>query len=186
MPEPGPVAAGALAESPLLEREQELRALDRLVGTGARGDCRRVFIEGTAGIGKSRLIAELWAHGRSRGMRVLSAHGSDLEREFPLGVVRQLFEPLLAATAERERLLVDAAAAAAPVFENVHPDDPGDGDVSLAALHGLYWLIANIVEHPADASAFFDPETWARLRQIKALYDPQDIFKGNHHAPPAS
>ena len=32
-----------------------------------------------------------------------------------------------------------------------------------------------------DASAFFDADTWERLRQVKALYDPQDLFKGNHH-----
>jgi FAD/FMN-containing dehydrogenase len=43
----------------------------------------------------------------------------------------------------------------------------------------------NFVEHPADASAFFDPDTWVRLRQVKALYDPDDLFKGNHHIPPA-
>ena len=43
----------------------------------------------------------------------------------------------------------------------------------------------NFVEEPADTSAFFDAETWARLRQVKALYDPGDLFKGNHHIPPA-
>ena len=43
----------------------------------------------------------------------------------------------------------------------------------------------NFVEEPTDASAFFDPETWDRLRRVKALYDPQDVFKGNHHVPPA-
>jgi FAD/FMN-containing dehydrogenase len=43
----------------------------------------------------------------------------------------------------------------------------------------------NFVEEPTDASAFFDPETWERLRRVKALYDPQDLFKGNHHVPPA-
>jgi DNA-binding CsgD family transcriptional regulator len=75
---------------------------------------------------------------------VLAAHGSDLEREFPFGVVRQLFEPLLVAAAERERLLVDAAAAAGPVFESVHPEAAGGGDVSFAALHGLYWLTVNV------------------------------------------
>jgi hypothetical protein len=32
---------------------------------------------------------------------------------------------------------------------------------------------------------FFDPDTWARLRLAKALYDPTDLFKGNHHIPPA-
>ena len=43
----------------------------------------------------------------------------------------------------------------------------------------------NFVEEPADASAFFDAGTWARLRDVKALYDPGDLFKGNHHVPPA-
>jgi FAD/FMN-containing dehydrogenase len=43
----------------------------------------------------------------------------------------------------------------------------------------------NFVEAPTDASAFFDPETWRRLRAVKAHYDPDDLFKGNHHIPPA-
>jgi hypothetical protein len=44
----------------------------------------------------------------------------------------------------------------------------------------------NFVEEPADASGFFDAETWARLRAVKAAYDPQDLFRGNHHVPPAA
>ena len=28
--------------------------------------------------------------------------------------------------------------------------------------------------------------TWARLREVKAVYDPADLFKGNHHVPPAA
>jgi FAD/FMN-containing dehydrogenase len=47
---------------------------------------------------------------------------------------------------------------------------------------GLY---PNFVEEPADASEFFDAETWARLRRIKAEYDREDLFKANHHVPPA-
>ena len=43
----------------------------------------------------------------------------------------------------------------------------------------------NFVEEAADASSFFDAETWERLREVKALYDPQDLFKGNHYIPPA-
>ena len=43
----------------------------------------------------------------------------------------------------------------------------------------------NFVEEPADASGFFDADTWARLRLVKTLYDPTDLFKGNHHIPPA-
>jgi hypothetical protein len=43
----------------------------------------------------------------------------------------------------------------------------------------------NFVMQPTDASGFFDADTWARLREVKALYDPSDLFKGNHHVPPA-
>ena len=43
----------------------------------------------------------------------------------------------------------------------------------------------NFVEEPADARAFFDADTWERLREVKALYDRQDLFRGNHHIPPA-
>jgi hypothetical protein len=46
-------------------------------------------------------------------------------------------------------------------------------------------VFPSFVEQPADASEFFDPTTWARLRGIKAQYDPDDIFQGNHHVPPA-
>ena len=42
----------------------------------------------------------------------------------------------------------------------------------------------NFVEQPADASSFFDAETWARLRQVKTAYDAGDLFKGNHRVPP--
>ena len=44
----------------------------------------------------------------------------------------------------------------------------------------------NFVEEPADASGFFDAATWARLRDVKALYDPADMFRGNHHVRPAA
>jgi hypothetical protein len=43
----------------------------------------------------------------------------------------------------------------------------------------------NFVEDPSDASAFYDPATWRRLREIKSLYDPGDLFKANHAVPPA-
>jgi hypothetical protein len=43
----------------------------------------------------------------------------------------------------------------------------------------------NFVEEPSDASAFFDPATWARLRAVKTAYDPAEIFVGNHYIPPA-
>ena len=44
----------------------------------------------------------------------------------------------------------------------------------------------NFVEEPADVRGFFDEETWVRLRRVKAAYDPADMFRGNHHVPPAA
>jgi hypothetical protein len=39
---------------------------------------------------------------------------------------------------------------------------------------------SNFVEKPTDASRFFAPEKWARLRAIKTRYDSGDLFAGNH------
>lgn len=144
MTNPGPESGSATEVNPLLERERELSAFDGLLRMGDGERQALALIEGPAGIGKSRLIAELRERARTAGVRVLAAHGSDLEREFPFGVVRQLFEPLLAEPAARERLLDNAAAAARPVFEDLGGDGDGGGDTSFAALNGLYWLTVNL------------------------------------------
>jgi FAD binding domain len=44
----------------------------------------------------------------------------------------------------------------------------------------------NFVEDPADTSSFFDAQTWLSLREVKALYDPSDLFKANHPIPPSA
>jgi hypothetical protein len=51
-------------------------------------------------------------------MRVASARCSELEREFPLGIVRQLLEPVLAGATVKERrtLMVGAAELGARVL----------------------------------------------------------------------
>jgi FAD/FMN-containing dehydrogenase len=69
-----------------------------------------------------------------------------------------------------------------PMREAVHAA-LADVDAALQPYRAGYY--ANFVEEPADAGAFFDPATWARLRAVKAAYDPADVFVGNHHIPPA-
>ncbi|HEX2105157.1 MAG TPA: FAD-binding oxidoreductase [Solirubrobacteraceae bacterium] len=58
-------------------------------------------------------------------------------------------------------------------------------DIDAAVLPHRVGDYPNFVEVPADASSFFAPDVWARLREVKARYDPADLFAGNHHVPPA-
>jgi DNA-binding CsgD family transcriptional regulator/tetratricopeptide (TPR) repeat protein len=129
----------------LLERDTELAAVTSLIAASPEGG-RLLAIEGPPGIGKTALMAAAKAMAQEAGMQVLSGRGSELERSFSYGVVRQLFEPFLASlrTEERAELLTGAAALAAPLFDPVQVAAEPAADSSLATLHGLYWLAANL------------------------------------------
>ena len=121
-----------------------MAALRAVMDAARDGNGRLAVIEGSAGIGKTSLLAEVRAAAESTGLRVLSARGGELEREFAFGIVRQLFEPMVvtASPAEREDLLAGAARLAAPLFGGSALAESA-GDISFAILHGLYWLAAN-------------------------------------------
>src|SRR3954451_5119202 len=110
--------------TPLVEREREIAALAALLAAAPVVEGRVAWIEAPAGIGKSTLLAEARRHAADAGAQVLAARGSELEREFPFGVVRQLFE---AVVADRERTLAGAAAPAAAVLGDA---GMSEGDVS--------------------------------------------------------
>jgi DNA-binding CsgD family transcriptional regulator len=99
-------------------------------------------------MGKTRLVAEARASAEAARFEVLAARGGELEEEFAYGIVRQLFEPLLATATDdlRAELLSGAAGLAAPLFDENQLatvlEDPTDS--SFATLHGLYWLAANL------------------------------------------
>ena len=107
------------------------------------------MLEGPPGIGKTCLVVAAGRHGRELGLTTLSARGSELERDFAYGVVRQLFEaPLVAAPPpERAELIAGAAGHAAALFGVAAAQEDMAGvllDPSFAILHGLYWLCANL------------------------------------------
>ena len=78
-----------------------------------------LLIEGPAGIGKTRLLGDLRAQAITRGFQVLAARGSEIERDFGFGVVRQLLGTTVAALDAdgRARLLGGSDAQAARIFE---------------------------------------------------------------------
>jgi DNA-binding SARP family transcriptional activator/DNA-binding CsgD family transcriptional regulator len=136
--EPAPAAKPLPRSSTLVERDREVALLDQLLADATEGEGRAVLIEGPPGIGKSRLLAEFRRRALADGALVLHARAGELEREFPFGVVRQLFE----AVADPQRLS-GAATAAGVVFASPDHATPS-GDASFAALHGLYWLTLNL------------------------------------------
>lgn len=135
----------------LLERDQELARLESAL-TGAReGRGTFVVLEGPAGIGKTALLAAARTAAANSGMHVLRSRGSELERDFAFGVVRQLFEPVLAGLSELERAdLLQQSSGSGTGLGRVLGDPALDGefrsdvDSSFALLHGLYWLCANL------------------------------------------
>jgi DNA-binding CsgD family transcriptional regulator len=128
----------------LVERESELGRLAELIDGLAAGRSRAALIEGPAGIGKTRLLAEARRLAKEGGIASLGARGSELEREFPFGVVRQMLEPALIANPDRGNLFEGAAEIARAVFAPPGTESLG-GDASFAVLHGLYWLILDLV-----------------------------------------
>jgi DNA-binding CsgD family transcriptional regulator len=131
----------------LLEREAELSELRAVIDGAREGAGQVAVVEGAAGAGKSALVAAATVYAAQAGLRVLSASGSELERAFAFGAVRQLLEPVLTAApaAERERLLAGAAAPAEWVIAlGVEGDvSRARAEAGFAVLHAIYWLATN-------------------------------------------
>ena len=148
----------------LLERSAELMSVEDGLAAAASGRGRMLVFEGPAGIGKTRLLDAARTAAAGRGFRVLIARASPLEREFGFGVVRDLLEPVLRDPAERAGLMQGAARFAGPAL------DLGETEVpSFAALHGIYWLVAELAERRPLLLAVDDAH-WADGSSLRALH----------------
>ena len=79
----------------LVGRRAELAALERALDELAPGAARAVGLWGEPGIGKSRLLSELAARARERGMPVLAGRAAELERDLPFALLADALEPLV-------------------------------------------------------------------------------------------
>jgi DNA-binding CsgD family transcriptional regulator len=70
-------------------RERELEQLLALAEAAAGGDGQVAVIAGDAGIGKSRLAAELLAACQARGFGCLAAEADEVQQRRPFGVIRE-------------------------------------------------------------------------------------------------
>jgi DNA-binding CsgD family transcriptional regulator len=160
----------------LLEREAELDELQAALEDACRDSGSLVVVEGAAGIGKTRLLESTRETAERTGLRVLSARGTELERDFPFALVGQLFEPVIHGISEPERdeLLDDAARLAGPIVgigsEKPAPDDAQgyQADTSFAVLNALYWLTSNLSEREPLLLAVDDAH-WSDQASLRFL-----------------
>jgi DNA-binding CsgD family transcriptional regulator/tetratricopeptide (TPR) repeat protein len=165
---PGGVNAGGMvSQSVLLERERELQVLTGAV-QGITDSASVVVVTGGAGAGKTRLLREADALAETAGVRVVSARGAELEREFGFGVMRQLFEPVLAGAGAglRERLLSGPAAMISEMLG--WQSAPVDGAEDFARLNGWFWLLANMCRE-GPLVVLVDDAQWADAASLRAL-----------------
>ncbi len=78
----------------LVAVQHELRELTRVFDEVAAGGARSAVISGSVGTGKTSLLNEFTRSSRRAGAQLLACKGSALDRDVPLGVVRQLTEEL--------------------------------------------------------------------------------------------
>ena len=127
-----------------LERETELDCIAAALDDAAAGRGRLLVIEGPAGIGKTRLVADARALAKLRGFGRLWAVGDDLESAIPWAVVRQLVERSVSRYGgeQRAQILAGPAGAALAALERA-PDDAGDAGLA-RTLHALWWVAADL------------------------------------------
>ncbi|MET9614390.1 helix-turn-helix transcriptional regulator [Kitasatospora indigofera] len=121
-------------------RDVEFRLLRHALDRSLRGRGGVVALCGAVGTGRTELLHVFSEAAADHGVRVLSAAGSPLEKEFPFGIVHQLFQSAgldAAADAEVAHLLDDGVGA---------PEGEGGPRLTPRALHGLCSLVLRLAE----------------------------------------
>jgi predicted ATPase len=83
---------GALAPVPqICGREAEIQVLGEALDRVAAGGPAIVLVEGEAGIGMTRLLAQVVQDAAGRGMQVAAGRAEELERTRPFGLLAAAF-----------------------------------------------------------------------------------------------
>ncbi|MDJ0344175.1 AAA family ATPase [Streptomyces sp. H10-C2] len=157
----------------LLEREAEITAVEAALAqlTAVRADGAEhrdrprgglLAFSGTAGLGKTTLLAEVRRRAADKGCTVLSARGGDQEQRVAFHVARQLLQPQLAGSGEAELRaslggwygIVGPALGLCAGGDGAPPDPQGLRD-------GLDWVVTHLAQRRAPVVLVLDDAHWA-------------------------
>ena len=160
----------AMDGATLLERDAELLQLDAALAAARDGRGSATLVEGQAGTGKSRLLAESAARAEAAGMQVLWGSGEASEREFAFGVALQLLEqPVREAPDELPRLLSGPGRLAQPLLDGEPPAAVTvDAQALFSVVHGLYWVTHGLADR-RPLLVIVDDAQWADVPSLRFL-----------------
>jgi len=169
--------------SPLVGRRDELAAFDDALGDVEGGAARAVELVGPAGIGKTRLLAELAERAEGRGHLVLAGSGAELERDLPFWVFVDALDEYVEGIEPRRLERLDPATRRE--LGQVLPAFAADDGRPAGALHERYRAhraVRDLLEHLAATRPLvlvLDDFHWADAASV-------DLVVALLHRPPAA
>ena len=159
----------------LVGRDRELNELESLLAEARAGSPRLALISGEPGIGKSSLLDELVSRGRSAGCLVLEGRATELERDFPFGLIVDALDGYLASLDARsfDRLAAEELGELASVFpalRSLHGSGSGVG--TAAERFRAYFAARELLERlaaPRPLLLALDDVQWSDGTSIEFL-----------------
>ncbi|EMD23333.1 ATP-binding protein [Amycolatopsis azurea] len=146
----------------MIERADQLAAITGAVAEARTGAGEFVVVRGGLGAGRSALLHAAGEEAAARGVRVVRAAATPLERGVVHGVVWLLLEPLLEAGRRGELLTAVRA-------DSEFPADPADARRTHLVLHELLGLFTEMVRDTGPVALLVDDLQWADAASARWL-----------------
>ncbi|MFD0689619.1 helix-turn-helix transcriptional regulator [Actinomadura fibrosa] len=132
----------------LIERNDELAALQGLLGISRQAGYKGAVISGGIGTGKTALLRAFTDRALDSGVLVLCAVASRVERNVPFGVLEQLFRSpdLPAAVSERAMRWLESGGWNAPGLDGAAAAPVAD-QVPTLVLRGIWQILHELADH---------------------------------------
>lgn len=162
----------------LIERQQELRALDAAFrelrrSTDGLPRARRrglLAFTGSAGLGKTALMAEARVRAAAHGLSVLSGRGGEKEQESAFRVVRQLVQPSLARMDASElRTFLGSWYDIVAAVLGLEARGPAPAPDPTGVREGLDWVMTRLTVKKAPVVLLLDDVHWADTESLSWL-----------------